>query len=94
MLPGTPIVLAPDEDDPEIAKDPKRLNNFDYDPKDQGSCPFAAHTRKSFPRGDMVTSKKHLCVVQNFIIPSFLIINIYSQFQAARHPIRPRTSSR
>jgi deferrochelatase/peroxidase EfeB len=60
FITGTPIVLAPDEDDPAIARDNKRLNNFDYNTRDQGTCPFSAHTRKSFPRSDVNNSKKHL----------------------------------
>ncbi|KAF8879925.1 hypothetical protein BD779DRAFT_1113381 [Infundibulicybe gibba] len=58
---GTPIVLAPDVDDPEIAKDPKKINNFDYSKwKDQSICPFAAHTRKSNPRENTAEEKRHM----------------------------------
>lgn len=57
---GTPLVLSPDEDDPEIASDDSKLNSFDYDPKDQKTCPFSAHTRKSYARNDIPDSKSHL----------------------------------
>jgi deferrochelatase/peroxidase EfeB len=51
---GTPLVLAPQADtDPALGKDPQRNNNFDYDPKSQKLCPFAAHSRKTNPRGDI-----------------------------------------
>jgi len=61
---GTPVVLSPDNDAPEIAKDPTRVNNFEFDKTDtnQKRCPFAAHMRKSNPRNDIDFSelKKHL----------------------------------
>ncbi|KAF8518402.1 fungal peroxidase [Hysterangium stoloniferum] len=55
---GAPIDLAPLVDDPVLAKDPQRNNNFDFshpgsDPKsDQTRCPFSAHIRKTAPRSD------------------------------------------
>lgn len=49
--------LAPLKDDPELANDPQRNNNFRYDfPEDiqtQDRCPFAAHVRKTNPRNDL-----------------------------------------
>ncbi|KAB5578044.1 peroxidase TAP [Coniochaeta sp. 2T2.1] len=40
--------------DQALALDEARLNNFDdYGGMDQGVCPFAAHTRKMNPRGDL-----------------------------------------
>ena len=41
-----------------IARDPEKNNDFDYDfdPQDvttQDRCPFAAHTRKAYPRNDL-----------------------------------------
>ncbi|KAG8835721.1 hypothetical protein FRC17_001512 [Serendipita sp. 399] len=56
---GTPIVLSPHEDNPEIAKNNKLLNDFKYS-NDQTSCPFSAHTRKAYPRNDMPGSNAHL----------------------------------
>ncbi|KAJ7081603.1 dye-decolorizing peroxidase precursor [Mycena belliarum] len=61
---GAPIFLSPTADDPELAADPNRNNDFDYliesDPAprtenhfNQTRCPFSAHIRKSRPRGDL-----------------------------------------
>ena len=56
---GAPIDLAPLRDDPNLAKDPERNNDFDYnlknppDQTDQTRCPFSAHVRKTFPRFDL-----------------------------------------
>ncbi|KAG9090904.1 hypothetical protein FRC06_000832 [Ceratobasidium sp. 370] len=54
---GAPIQLSPLRDDPELAKDPQRNNNFVY-PQDKGeegqtACPYAAHIRKTNPRNDL-----------------------------------------
>ncbi|ESK92508.1 fungal peroxidase [Moniliophthora roreri MCA 2997] len=57
---GAPIDLSPLRDDPVLAADPQRNNLFTYvhnDPNfqistNQTMCPFAAHTRKTRPRGD------------------------------------------
>ncbi|KAF8872878.1 hypothetical protein BD779DRAFT_1571573 [Infundibulicybe gibba] len=58
---GTPIVLSPDEDRPEIAADPEQVNNFDYSGlKGQSVCPFAAHTRKSNPREGTAEEQRHM----------------------------------
>jgi deferrochelatase/peroxidase EfeB len=53
---GAPIDLTPLKDDPHLAKDPSRNNNFRYDiedPDKEERCPFAAHTRKTNPRSDL-----------------------------------------
>ncbi|KAK7678568.1 hypothetical protein QCA50_018440 [Cerrena zonata] len=54
---GAPLDLAPLKDDPELAADRQRNNNFDYSfPEDiqtQDRCPFAAHVRKTNPRNDL-----------------------------------------
>ncbi|KAF9462372.1 hypothetical protein BDZ94DRAFT_1261213 [Collybia nuda] len=51
---GTPTELSPDNDDPSIAEDDNRINNFDFDlSKGQRRCPFASHMRKSNPRNDV-----------------------------------------
>jgi Dyp-type peroxidase family len=48
---GCPIDLSPDKDDPAIAADPQRRNNFTYEGDDQGlRCPIGAHLRRSNPR--------------------------------------------
>lgn len=47
---GAPIDITPLQDDPELGKDASRNNTFQYDPISQERCPYAAHTRKTFPR--------------------------------------------
>jgi Dyp-type peroxidase family len=48
---GCPLDLSPEKDDPAIAADPQRRNNFTYADDDQGlRCPFGAHLRRSNPR--------------------------------------------
>jgi Dyp-type peroxidase family len=49
---GAPLVLAPDKDDPEIASDRKRSNNFNYGEMDPlgYACPLGAHIRRMNPR--------------------------------------------
>ncbi|KAG9765642.1 hypothetical protein KCU73_g334, partial [Aureobasidium melanogenum] len=49
---GAPIALNPFEDDPTLGVDPERNNNFDYE-SSQEKCPFAAHSRKMYPRSDL-----------------------------------------
>jgi Dyp-type peroxidase family len=49
---GAPLVLAPERDDPELAADPQRNNDFGYyeeDPKGL-KCPAGAHIRRTNPR--------------------------------------------
>jgi Dyp-type peroxidase family len=48
---GCPVDLSPDKDDPAIAKDPERRNNFTYAGDDGGlRCPLGSHLRRSNPR--------------------------------------------
>jgi Dyp-type peroxidase family len=48
---GCPLDLSPDKDDPAIAADPQRRNNFTYHGDEAGSrCPLGAHLRRSNPR--------------------------------------------
>lgn len=49
---GAPLVLAPDEDDPELGADPLRNNDFDYKQMDPFgyACPLGAHARRLNPR--------------------------------------------
>jgi deferrochelatase/peroxidase EfeB len=50
---GAPVDITPLKDDPALGADPSRNNNFQYDPKSQDRCPYAAHTRKTAPRSDV-----------------------------------------
>jgi Dyp-type peroxidase family len=48
---GCPLDLSPDKDDPVIAADPQRRNNFTYAGDDRGlRCPLGSHLRRSNPR--------------------------------------------
>ncbi|MFE4967266.1 Dyp-type peroxidase [Streptomyces sp. NPDC056660] len=49
---GAPLALAPEHDDPELAADPHRVNNFLYrEDDDRGyRCPAGAHIRRTNPR--------------------------------------------
>ncbi|KAJ7145035.1 dye-decolorizing peroxidase precursor [Mycena filopes] len=74
---GAPIFLSPTADDPVLAQDPNRNNDFNYlvesNPEpgtenhfNQTNCPFSAHIRKVHPRGDLDPSVEN----QHFIIRS------------------------
>ncbi|MFI0229070.1 Dyp-type peroxidase [Streptomyces sp. NPDC017086] len=49
---GAPLALAPERDDPELAADPQRVNNFMYRQNDDRGlrCPAGAHIRRNNPR--------------------------------------------
>ncbi|MUL45641.1 peroxidase [Mycobacterium sp. CBMA293] len=49
---GAPLVLAPDEDAPELGADPMRNNDFNYKDEDPFgyACPLGAHARRLNPR--------------------------------------------
>jgi len=57
-LQGAPVDLAPRFDDPVLAADPLRNNNFTFAHpgedilSNQTRCPFSAHVRKTRPRAD------------------------------------------
>jgi Dyp-type peroxidase family len=55
---GAPLVLAPNADDPALAADPARVNDFRYAAQDPAgiACPHAAHIRKVNPR-DVATEQ-------------------------------------
>ncbi|TFK20175.1 Dyp-type peroxidase [Coprinopsis marcescibilis] len=52
---GAPIDVTPFKDDPKLAKDPQRNNDFKFKDQlnSQQRCPFAAHVRKTMPRDDL-----------------------------------------
>ncbi|KAL8787765.1 MAG: hypothetical protein Q9195_007634 [Heterodermia aff. obscurata] len=52
---GAPIAVTPYIDDPAMGTDPNRNDDFDFDfdQKSQVRCPYAAHIRKTNPRGDL-----------------------------------------
>jgi Dyp-type peroxidase family len=50
---GTPLSRSPDEPDPEIAGDPRRINDFGFaDDREGLRCPLGAHIRRANPRDD------------------------------------------
>ncbi|KAG6853040.1 hypothetical protein C0991_007296 [Blastosporella zonata] len=54
---GTPTELSPDRPDPWVSSNDKNINNFVFDESArQTRCPFAAHIRKSNPRGSISES--------------------------------------
>jgi Dyp-type peroxidase family len=57
---GAPLVLAPEKDDPELANDPKRSNNFNYAEMDpQGyAVPLGAHIRRMNPRDTAINIQR------------------------------------
>ena len=57
---GAPLVLAPDKDDPSLADDPQRNNNFNYAKMDpQGyAVPLGAHIRRMNPRDTAVNIQR------------------------------------
>ncbi len=55
---GCPVDLSPEKDDPAIAADPQRRNNFTYAGDEQGlRCPLGSHLRRSNSAGDAVETR-------------------------------------
>ena len=50
---GAPLVLAPDQDDPLIAADKNKVNDFKYHQEDGYKCPMGSHIRRSNPRDSL-----------------------------------------
>jgi Dyp-type peroxidase family len=52
---GAPLMLAPEHDDPAIAADPERINDFSYHAQDPRGlrCPMGAHIRRMNPRDSL-----------------------------------------
>ncbi len=60
---GAPLVLAGQADDPDLAADPRRNNDFDYVGDRLGyRCPRGAHVRRAHPRKDPLTERRHLLI--------------------------------
>ena len=57
---GAPLVLAPQKDDPQLAADPQRNNNFDYGKMDPHgyAVPLGAHIRRMNPRDTAVNMNR------------------------------------
>src|SRR3984893_14957620 len=57
---GAPLALTPDKDDPSLADDPHRNNNFNYAKMDpQGyAVPLGAHIRRMNPRDTAVNIQR------------------------------------
>src|SRR5436190_6866597 len=57
---GAPLVLAPQKDDPQLAADPERNNNFDYGTMDPHgyAVPLGAHIRRMNPRDTAVNMNR------------------------------------
>ena len=54
---GAPLSLAPTADDPSLATDVDRLNDFTYADEPQGlACPHGAHIRRMNPRDSSLTT--------------------------------------
>lgn len=58
---GAPTALAPAADDPGMAQDPTRNNDFEFGGEDPNGakCPFVGHIRKMYPRDDFGPGPLH-----------------------------------
>jgi Dyp-type peroxidase family len=58
---GAPLVLAPDKDDPELAKDHTRNDDFSYGQMDPFgyATPLGAHIRRMNPRDTVANVRQH-----------------------------------
>jgi Dyp-type peroxidase family len=61
---GAPLVLAPERDDPELAVDSMRNNDFNYGKMDPlgYACPVGAHVRRVNPRDTELNTRRHLMI--------------------------------
>lgn len=68
---GAPLVLSPEQDDPAIAQDPVRRNDFTYKDMDPRGffCPRGAHIRRTNPRDELGESEQHRHLVQRRGLP-------------------------
>lgn len=48
---GAPLMLAPEHDDPALAADPQKVNDFTYHQEDPRGlrCPLGSHIRRANP---------------------------------------------
>jgi len=54
---GAPLMLAPEKDDPDLAADPQRNDNFVYASDPKGLiCPLGSHIRRTNPRDGLTDS--------------------------------------
>jgi Dyp-type peroxidase family len=63
---GAPLVLAPEKDDPSLADDPQRNNNFNYatmDPKGY-AAPLGSHIRRMNPRDTTVGNVRRRKIIR------------------------------
>ena len=58
---GAPLALSPEKDDPALAADPLRNNNFDYGKTDPYgyAVPLGAHIRRMNPRDTAASTQRH-----------------------------------
>jgi len=58
---GAPLVLAPENDNPELGADPQRTNNFNYKEKDPHgyAAPLGCHIRRMNPRDTAANMNRH-----------------------------------
>jgi Dyp-type peroxidase family len=60
---GAPLVIAGEADDPELAADSTRNNDFDYTDDPIGyRCPRGAHIRRAHPRSTTISGRRHLLI--------------------------------
>jgi Dyp-type peroxidase family len=63
---GAPLVLAPEKDNPSLADDPQRSNNFDYANMDPHgyAVPLGSHIRRMNPRDTTVGNIKRRKIIR------------------------------
>jgi Dyp-type peroxidase family len=60
---GAPLPIAGEADDPELAADRARNNDFDYTDDPSGyRCPRGAHIRRAHPRSPTISGRRHLLI--------------------------------
>ncbi len=64
---GAPLVLCPEQDDPALAADPDRVNDFKFQEADPHGfkCPKGSHIRRSNPRDSLDPGPEESQVVVN-----------------------------